>query len=118
PQDNTYGMHLYSKRPLHDVEVKFLVDQEVPSIHGWVELPSGRRVRIHAVHPTPPAPTENPSSEERDAELLLVARAVEKEPAPTLVFGDLNDVAWSATNALFQRISGLLDPRIGRGMFS
>ena len=118
PRDNLYGMHLYSKRPLADAELKFLIDDGVPSIHAWVVLASGRRVRIHAVHPTPPAPGENPSSAERDAELLLVARDVAEEHAPTLVFGDLNDVAWSSTTALFQKISGLLDPRIGRGMFS
>jgi endonuclease/exonuclease/phosphatase (EEP) superfamily protein YafD len=118
PLENTYGMNLYSKFDLVEANVKFLVDKEVPSIHAVVRLPNGERVRLYGLHPQPPVPHENPRSTERDAELLLVAKEAKKHEMPLIVAGDLNDVAWSYTSELFMKISGLLDPRRGRGFFN
>jgi endonuclease/exonuclease/phosphatase (EEP) superfamily protein YafD len=118
PLDNTYGMLLYSKLELIGSEVRYLVDEEIPSIKTTVKLPSGNLVQLYCVHPTPPVPGENMYSTERDKELLLVAKEVKANKLPTIVVGDLNDVAWSYTTNLFTKISGLLDPRRGRGFFN
>jgi endonuclease/exonuclease/phosphatase (EEP) superfamily protein YafD len=118
PQSNAYGMLLFSRRELLDPEIRFLVQPDVPSMHVNVALPSGQRMALHCVHPRPPAPGENTRSTERDAELILIAREVREKDTPVVVAGDLNDVAWSRTTRLFQRISGLRDPRVGRGFYS
>ena len=118
PLDNLYGMHLYSKLELIDADVHYLVQEDIPSIHGYVKLRNGTKLKIHCLHPMPPSPTESYTSTNRDAEILMLGRDLSPEDRKVLVFGDLNDVAWSRTTKLFQQMSGLMDPRIGRGFFN
>jgi endonuclease/exonuclease/phosphatase (EEP) superfamily protein YafD len=118
PQSNTYGMCVYSRLPLDALRTDFVIEEDVPSIQGMLRLDSGQRVWLNCLHPRPPAPGEQVASTERDAELVLVGRRVRNAGVPVIVCGDLNDVAWSRTTRLFQKISGLVDPRKGRGLYS
>jgi endonuclease/exonuclease/phosphatase (EEP) superfamily protein YafD len=117
-QENFYGMLLYSRLELLRSEVRFLIQEDVPSIRAGIKLQEGTEVEIHCLHPRPPVPQETAQSTERDAELIVVGKESKEKPLPIVVMGDLNDVAWSRTNYLFRRISGLLDPRIGRGLYN
>ncbi|MBD2754138.1 endonuclease/exonuclease/phosphatase family protein [Spirosoma validum] len=118
PLENTYGLLFYSRFPIRSREVRFLIQDDIPSIYAQLELPSGQLCDFYGVHPMPPSPTEHYRSTERDAELILVGKEARTKSGPVVVAGDLNDVAWSHTTRLFQRISGLLDPRIGRGLYN
>ena len=111
-------MVLLSRLELIGAQVRTIVQDDVPSIHTWVRLRSGELIDLRCLHPRPPVPTETDHSAPRDAELLLVGDEVKESRLPRIVAGDLNDVAWSRTTKLFQKVSGLLDPRVGRGFYN
>lgn len=116
PLPNTYGMMLFSRFPLKNEEINFLVDKEIPSFFCTVVLPSGEEFDLHCIHPKPPHP-DSPTYE-RDTELLLVGKRINHSDRPAIVVGDLNDVAWSHTSRRFKQYCAVVDPRQGRGIYN
>lgn len=119
-QDNYYGMMLCSRLKLVDPTIRFIVQDDVPSIHVGVTLRGGQTIFLHGVHPRPPEPRKNQHATARDAEVVILGREIDERKAhrPAIIAGDFNDVAWSHTTDLFMQLSGLLDPRKGRGLFN
>ena len=118
PLENTYGMLLYSKIPLVDPKVRYIVDDSIPSIHTGLALPGGDTLQLYAIHPTPPMPQHNPMSTDRDAELMRIAKLSRHHNRPVMVVGDFNDVSWAGSTQLFQRVGRFLDVRQGRGFYN
>jgi endonuclease/exonuclease/phosphatase (EEP) superfamily protein YafD len=116
PLSNGYGLAVFSRLELVDPSIRFLVDDAIPSIKTGLRLRSGAVIDLYGMHPQPPAPQQD--STERDVELVLVGMEITRTRRPSVVLGDLNDVAWSPTTSAFKRAGGLLDPRQGRGFFN
>jgi len=116
PLSNEYGLALFSRLELVEPEVRFILDEAIPSIRTKVRLRSGALVTVYGVHPRPPAIQQN--STERDIELLRVGLEIKAHKKPAIVLGDLNDVAWSPTTLNLMRAGDLVDPRRGRGFYN
>ncbi|KIN74035.1 endonuclease/exonuclease/phosphatase family protein [Sulfitobacter guttiformis] len=116
PKDTGYGISVMSKLALSEPQVREVVTEGVPSIRTAVQLRNGARIRLYVVHPEPPVLTHDTVG--RDSEIAHIGLEAADDPLPAIVSGDLNDVAWSTTTRRFQRMSGLLDPRVGRGFYN
>ena len=116
PLDMGYGLAIYSKLPFSDVVVRDMVTDGVPSVRATVELKCGELVNLYIVHPEPPVPGEWTTG--RDGEIAQAGLEAIELDHPVIIAGDLNDVAWSHTTRRFQRVTGLLDPRVGRGFYN
>jgi len=118
PQQNTYGMLLLSKFKIIDENIRYLVEDTIPSIDAKLISKFGKKIQIYAIHPAPPTPHHSPTSVDRDAEMMKIAKFSRDSKYPVIVMGDFNDVAWSESTKLFQEFSGLLDLRKGRGLYN
>ena len=113
--ENTYGMHFYTRLKADKLIVNYLVADDIPSVEATLRTKGGALLYFFGVHPSPPSPTKEETSKERDSELLLLAKKIKTINGPVVVAGDFNNVAWARSSRLFRKMAGLIDPRIGRG---
>ena len=118
PLENTYGIHFYSKIKVNACEVNYFMADDLPSIEANLTTMENEKLTFFGTHPPPPSPTEEDTSKERDGEIIMIGKKVKTYDNPVIVVGDFNNVAWSKSSRLFKKISGLTDPRVGRGFFS
>ena len=115
-----YGMVLFSKLPIKELEVEYLNNKNVPSFDAIILGDNDKEIRLHAMHPVPPTHFEKlPDNEgQQETALQQLGRKVNDRVLPTIVAGDLNDVIWADIDRLTGTEGILLDARIGRGFYS
>lgn len=115
-QAEAYGMHLLSRLPLSHRRVEFWFGAETPTMLADVELPSGETASFIGLHPRPPLYWSQPTTI-RDGHMLEAAFVAAQSETPTIVAGDFNATPWERISRRAMRIGGLLDPRVGRGVY-
>lgn len=116
PKENRYGLHFYTKLDVEYINEHYFVTDDRPAIEAHLLDTNGNDFVFLGIHPPPPAPTEKPTSKQKDAEFMRVAKLVRELKSPSIVTGDFNNVCWSRSARLFASVANLQDSRLGKGI--
>ena len=116
PKENRYGMHFYTNLQVNKLEEHYLISDERPAIKVQLTSNEDHQFVFWGIHPPPPSPTEKPTSRQKDAELVKVAKLIGESDLPCIITGDFNNVCWSKSAKLFSKISNLKDARLNNGI--
>lgn len=90
---DNFGIAMFSRLPLVDVQVRAFDDETVPSISALIQT-GDRRVRLVATHPMPPMGFANHAAWLRQLRGIADVIASDKD-TPAIVVGDFNATPWS-----------------------
>lgn len=118
-REDTYGIIYLSKYEIKEGGINTWVTPEVPSVEV-LHMIDRRPFRLVGLHPKPPVPGEKLYSTTKDKEIARAGHYLSqlKEDESRIMLGDLNDVAWSRAAKHFKQMTGMVDPRVGRGTYS
>jgi len=112
PADNNFGIAIYSKIELQNIETPVYNNQNLASITAFFEF-SGEKIKIIATHPKPPLHKFN--YEERNNHLNNIALSEANRDYELILIGDLNLTSYSVIFKSFCTETKLTDSRKGFG---
>jgi endonuclease/exonuclease/phosphatase (EEP) superfamily protein YafD len=112
PQDDNYGLALFSQHPLENQVVHILTGKGAPTLSAEVCLDS-QTVCVLVTHPPPPKNSADMIWRERQIERL--SGLVNDQEIPVIVCGDFNITPWSLSYRMMEREGKLVDSSRGFG---
>ena len=114
PRNDNFGMALYSKFPLSNIEVNDFAQNGIPSISATAHL-YHQSLQLIATHPLPPMNAN--MAQQQDIQLENLAHFIQQESKQaTLLAGDFNSTPWSPRYQKLINASGLVNSRQGFGL--
>ena len=113
PQDDNFGIGLFSKFPLAESKIVYIGDAEVPSIIARVDSGNGTLFVI-ATHPLPPGGASY--SRWRNNQLHAIPDYIPPDILLVILLGDLNVTPWNYHFRNLLKRSGLRDSSKGHGL--
>lgn len=115
PEEDNFGIGLYSRFPIVEGGVVVIGEAGVASIEAVVEI-EGQLVRVMATHPPPPV--GGTYSSWRNGQMEELGQRLAGAEEPVLLVGDLNATSWSHSFKQLRKAADLRDSRQGFGVQS
>ena len=93
PQQNGFGMTLYSKSAFVSGKIGYWGQYQIPYIVALLKDPTGNTVRFFGIHTVPPISQAAATSNHRQSRYLM--ERARDENGPIVMMGDWNDTPWS-----------------------
>jgi endonuclease/exonuclease/phosphatase (EEP) superfamily protein YafD len=113
PRNDNFGIALYSKYPLENIQSIDFAKNGIPSISATVKL-GGKEIQIIATHPLPPF--NESFTLEQKLHFKALGKYVKGSENPIVVAGDLNTTVWSSAYDKLIALSNLKNTRQGYGI--
>jgi len=113
PQDNPFGIALYSKFKINSQETLIFDRNNIPSIKVSVDY-NGEEITVVGTHPVPP--TSPDLADSRNNHLQKLGEYIQRQQGSVVVAGDFNIATWSSRFQRLLKVSDLHDARRGQGI--